>query len=73
MKTTEPVVGIGVTLGMAHGETRADFVITKDNRLVMQVREDAINIDLCLGRATKNRVGFIIECLERIKSHALDE
>lgn len=45
MKITESVVAIGIGHGMARGTVQADFVITKDNRLVMQIKDDAINAD----------------------------
>lgn len=73
MKRTEPAVGIGIGHGMAHGTVQADFVLTKDNRLVMQIKDDALNVDFCFGRATKKRIDFIVDCLNRMRIHALDD
>lgn len=70
MKSFESAVAIGVT-SYEHGS--AEFIITHDNRLVMLNKTPRLDVTIDMGVASKRRINFLIECLERIKLHGSDE
>lgn len=65
MKSTDTAVGIGIG-------NQAEAVITKGHDLVfLQEYAPGLSCRVNLGLATTRNIDFVIECLERLKTHAV--
>jgi hypothetical protein len=62
---------ISVAIGIGND---TDFAVTNDNCLLAHHKyAPGMGVSIMLGRLTEKRLDFIIECLERLRCHAVPE
>lgn len=69
MNQDETAVAIGI---FAKGPERAELTITHGNRLRLKHASETSATTLDLGEATVGRIDFLIECLRRLRIHAVE-